>query len=220
VVKGWVLEISYLDEIASTHLYLVDAVKSGEVKPPYALSAEKQYGGVGSRGNAWEGMEGNLFLSFCMSTESLVPDLPRQSMSIYFSFLLKETLSEFGSKVWLKWPNDFYIGDKKAGGTITAVLKGNIVVCSIGLNLLKAPPEYATIDIKVEKKELLESYFLKIKRHIFWKDIFRKYKVEFLQSTGFQYFDSAAQKKLLLKDAVLQNDGSIIVENRRVYSLR
>ncbi len=214
------MEIRYLEEIASTHLFLVDSVRTGKIVPPFAVSAERQTCGVGSRGNSWKGMEGNLFLSFALHEAMLVPDLPKQSMSIYFSYLLKEVLAAFGSRVWLKWPNDFYIGDKKAGGTITAVVRGDIVVCSIGLNLKNAPSEFATLDINIAKKALLEAYFLKIKQHIFWKDIFRKYKVEFLQSTGFQYFDSAAQKKLHLKDAVLQDDGSIIVENRRIYSLR
>ena len=214
------LEIVWLDEIASTHLYLTEAIRSGKIKPPYAVSAERQTGGIGSRGNAWEGMDGNLFLSFCLNSKDLPDDLPRQSMSIYFSYLMKETLAELGSEVWLKWPNDFYLYDKKAGGTITAVLHEDIVVCSLGLNLVKSPPQYATIDIKVDKKVLLNAFFLKIKRHIFWKDIFIKYKVEFLLSTRYQYFDTAAQKKLHLKDAVLQNDGSILIENRKVYSLR
>lgn len=214
------LEIDWIDEIGSTHLWLCDAVKSGEITPPYAVSAERQTGGIGSRGNRWDGKAGNLFLSFCLDIDTLPADLPRQSMSIYFSYLMKETLAELGSEVWLKWPNDFYIADKKAGGTITAVLRHDIVICSLGLNLVEAPPEYATIDIKVDKKDLLEAFFLKIKRHFFWKDIFIKYKVEFFLSTRYQYFDTAAQKKLHLKDAVLQNDGSILIENRKVYSLR
>jgi len=175
---------------------------------------------VGMYGKGWTVIFSSLFVLISMIYPKICQDNRRQSMSIYFSFLMKETLAEFGSKVWLKWPNDFYIEDKKAGGTITAILKEKIVVCSLGLNLVKAPQNYATIDIKIDKKELLESYFLKIKRHIFWKDIFRKYKVEFLQSTRFKYFDTATQKKLHLKDAVLQNDGSIMIENRRVYSLR
>ncbi len=214
------LEIDYRKEIDSTHLFLVDAVRRGDIKPPYAIHADRQNGGIGSRGNRWEGMDGNLFLSFCMHADTLPPDLPRQSMSIYFSFLLKEVLSQYGSQVWLKWPNDFYVGQKKAGGTITAIVAEDIVVCSIGLNLLNAPENFATIDIKIDKEQLLESYFLKLKEDIFWKDIFRKYKVEFLQSRGYQYFDAATQKRVLLKDAVLQNDGSILIENRRVYSLR
>ena len=155
-----------------------------------------------------------------MDAAQLPYDLPRQSMSIYFSWLLKETLADFGSAVWLKWPNDFYIGERKAGGTITAILSDDIVVCSIGLNLKNAPEKFATIDVDIEKEELLESYFLKLKEENFWKDIFIKYKVEFLQSTKYRYFDQATQKKLSLEEAVLQDDGSILINNRRVYSLR
>ncbi len=214
------MEIHYLEEVASTHLYLLDAIKSGRLTPPVAIIADRQSGGIGSRGNTWVGLEGNLFLSFCVLKSALPADLPMQSMSIYFSFLLKETLADFGSGVWLKWPNDFYVGEKKAGGTITAVAGGDKVICSIGLNLRHAPEKFATIDINIDKKQLLESYFLKLKEDRFWKDIFIKYKVEFLQSTKYRYFDQATQTKLLLKDAVLQDDGSILIDNRRVYSLR
>lgn len=214
------LEISWLESAESTHLLLVNAIRSQRVSPPMAICARRQDSGVGSRGNRWEGGEGNLFLSFCLSGSALPKDLPRQSMSIYFSWLLKETLADFGSKVWLKWPNDFYVGRKKAGGTITAVLREDIVVCSVGLNLRSAPEKFATIDVEVDKNELLEAYFLKLKEENFWKDIFIKYKVEFLLSTGYEYFDQATQKKRSLKEAVLQNDGSILIDNRRVYSLR
>ena len=34
----------------------------------------------------------------------------------------------------IKWPNDFYIDDKKIGGTITN-LSGKYVYCGIGTNL-------------------------------------------------------------------------------------
>lgn len=214
------MEIDYLDEVASTHLWLIDAIKAHRVAPPFALSAERQGGGIGSRGNRWIGYEGNLFLSFALDAGRLPADLPRQSMSIYFSWILKETLATFGSKVWLKWPNDFYLGDKKAGGTITSILSGEIVICSIGLNLKQAPEEFAKIDVSIDKRELLESYFLKLKEERLWKDIFIKYKVEFLQSRKFRYFDQATQKRVSLEDAVLQDDGSILLQNRRVYSLR
>ncbi len=212
--------IHSLDAVDSTHLWLIEKLKSKRLAPPVAVTADRQLAGIGSRGNAWTGMEGNLFLSFGMHRSALVADLPQQSMSIYFSWLLKATLAEAGSKVWLKWPNDFYVGEKKAGGTITALVRGDIVVCSIGLNLQKAPEGFATIDIDIDKNALLASYFLKLKQDILWKDIFREYKVEFLQSTRYRYYDKTTQKKVLLKDAVLQDDGSILIENRRVYSLR
>ncbi len=214
------MEILYLDEIESTHLYLTDQIKKGKISPPFAVSAKRQSSGIGSRGNRWHSYEGNLFLSFCVRKDGLDPELPLQSISIYFSYILKELLNNFGSKVWLKWPNDFYIGDKKAGGTITSVLKDNIIICSIGLNLKSAPQNYAVLDIKTDKDILLKSYFLKLKEDIFWKDIFRKYKVEFFQSTKYSYYDKSVRKKLSLEGASLQKDGSIILNDKRIYSLR
>ncbi len=214
------LEILYLESIDSTHRYLIDALKQKSIRPPYAISAQRQLAGIGSRGNLWTGIEGNLFLSFCLYKSELPSDLPIQSMSIYFSFIFKELLSDLGSKIWLKWPNDFYIKEKKIGGTITSILHENMVVCSIGLNLLAAPHDFGVLDISVDKDKLLFDYFLKLKEDIFWKDIFRKYKVEFLQSTKYTYYDGNSAKKVSLREAELLEDGSIYLENRRIYSLR
>jgi BirA family biotin operon repressor/biotin-[acetyl-CoA-carboxylase] ligase len=214
------LEIIYLKDTTSTHKVLIAGLESGKFKPPFAISADIQTDGVGSKNNSWIGEEGNLFLSFCVDINSLPSDLPKQSMSIYFSYLLKEVLAEFGSKLFLKWPNDFYLGDKKIGGTITKILKDKFVVCSIGLNLKNAPEEFEIIDIEVDKISLIESYFLKLKQDIFWKNIFSKYQVEFSKSQRFSYYDEVLKEKVFLKDAKLQKDGAIVLNKREVYSLR
>ncbi len=214
------MEIVYLKETTSTHKVLVEKILNKSFKPPIALVADRQIAGVGSKNNRWIGYEGNLFLSFCLRLDSLPSDLPKQSMSIYFSYILKDVLAEFGSKLFLKWPNDFYLGDKKIGGCITKILKDEFVVCSIGLNLKNAPKEFEIIDIKVDKISLIESYFLKLKQVIFWKKIFSKYQVEFEKSRSFSYYDEVVKKKVSLEDAVLQKDGTIVLNNREVYSLR
>jgi BirA family biotin operon repressor/biotin-[acetyl-CoA-carboxylase] ligase len=199
---------------------LIEGLLSGEFKAPIALSAEIQTSGVGSRDNSWQGAEGNLFLSFCIDINSLPLDLPKHSMSIYFSYLLKEVFSEHHSNLFLKWPNDFYLGNKKIGGTITKVLKDEIVVCSIGVNLKNAPENFEIIDIDIDKIVLIESFFLKLKEDILWKKIFRKYKVEFEQSRRFLYYDEVLKEKVSLKDAKLLEDGAIVLNGREVYSLR
>lgn len=219
-VKGLVLEIIYLKETTSTHKVLIQKIQNSELKPPIAISAQIQTSGVGSRENSWQGGDGNLFLSFCLELDTLPHDLPKHSMSIYFSYLLKETLYEFGSKLFLKWPNDFYLGDKKIGGTITKILKGDILVCSMGINLKSSPEKFETIDININKIRLIEAFFLKLKEDILWKKIFRKYKVEFRQSQRFLYYDEIYKEKVSLKDAKLLEDGSIELNGRKVYSLR
>lgn len=214
------LEIIYLKETTSTHKRLIEGIQSGTYKAPLVLNAEVQTSGVGSRDNSWQGGDGNLFLSFCLEVDNLPADLPKNSMSIYFSYLMKETLSEFGSNLFLKWPNDFYLGDKKIGGTITKVLKDDIVVCSMGINLKNAPKDFEIIDINIDKVLLIESFFLKLKEDILWKKVFRKYRVEFRQSQRFLYYDEVQKKKVSLKDAKLLADGSIELNGREVYSLR
>jgi BirA family biotin operon repressor/biotin-[acetyl-CoA-carboxylase] ligase len=214
------LEILYLKESASTHVELIEKLQKKELKAPIALVAEVQTAGVGSRENSWIGGEGNLFLSFCIKADTLPSDLPKSSISIYFSYLLKEVLEEFGSHVFLKWPNDFYIENKKIGGTITKILKDDILVCSIGLNLKNAPENFETIDINIDKNILIKNFFLKLKQDIFWKKIFSKYRVEFEKSRCFFYHDEISKKKVSLKSAKLQEDGSILLNNRKVYSLR
>jgi BirA family biotin operon repressor/biotin-[acetyl-CoA-carboxylase] ligase len=151
--------ITYLDEVTSTHKLLIQSLKNRSLKPPIALSAEIQNSGVGSRDNSWQGFNGNLFLSFCQKIDDLPSDLPQQSISIYYSYIIKSVLEDLGSNLFLKWPNDFYIGEKKIGGTITKIIDNEIVVCSIGINLKKAPEDFEIIDINIDKKQLLKLFF-------------------------------------------------------------
>lgn len=128
-----VMKIVLLDEIDSTHTYLKNEIRKNGFTTPLCVATTLQTNGIGSRGNSWIGQKGNLFFSFVLKQEHLPDDLPLQSASIYFSFVLKLVLQEQGSNTWLKWPNDFYIEDKKIGGTITSVAK-DLIYC--GFNIL------------------------------------------------------------------------------------
>ena len=101
------MEIHYIDSIASTHQWLLNAIKSKDIYPPYALYAGEQYDGVGSRGNTWEGNRGNLFFSFCIDEKELPNDLPTSSVSIYFAWIMREVLVSRGSNIRVNWRNVF-----------------------------------------------------------------------------------------------------------------
>ncbi|MBA1438150.1 MAG: biotin--[acetyl-CoA-carboxylase] ligase [Epsilonproteobacteria bacterium] len=211
------MQILYLDEVDSTQTYLKNLLHTKQVSTPYAVSAQIQTKGVGSRNNRWDGVKGNLFLSFALPLESLPSDLKLESASIYFAYLLKEILEQEGSKLLLKWPNDFYLQDKKIGGLITNVVGENIV-CGIGLNLIAAPKKFAKLDIVIDKKILLEKYFKKIEKKILWKKVFSKYKLEFY--TNEHLFAHIGDEKVPLSGAQLEDDGSLNIDGERVYSLR
>ncbi len=207
----------YLESVGSTQTYIKELIKKKDTEPPFAVVAKKQTDGIGSRGNSWSGIDGNLFLSFAISLEDLPKDLKLESSSIYFAYLLKETLFELNSSIWLKWPNDFYIDDLKVGGMITNIV-GNTLICGVGLNSVDSPKEFGVLDITIFNDDLLELYFKKIEKKISWKQVFSKYELEFCRNQKF--FTHNNNLRILLGDAKLQSDGSIIINGERIYSRR
>jgi len=211
------LEIIYLKQVDSTHNYLKQYIKDNGYINPLAVVTTFQTNGIGSRNNSWEGRDGNLFFSFVIDKEKLPFDLPLSSASIYFSYILKDILKKYGSKVWIKWPNDFYIDNKKVGGTITTV-SGNLLYCGIGLNLLKINNEFGYLDIIIDIKIILDDYFTQLLEFPSWKNIFSKFLLEFHLSKSF--ITTIENKKVSLKDAILNDDGSLTINNKKVFGLR
>ena len=207
----------FFKSLPSTQIYLKELLKKNQEELPLAIVADRQTAGIGSRNNSWNSKEGNLFLSFALNLETLPNDLKLESASIYFSYLLKETLNSFGSKVFLKWPNDLYIGESKIGGMITNIV-GKTLVCGVGVNLEKKDEIFVALDIKVEKKELLERYFLNIEKRVLWKQVFSKFQLEF--QTNQKFFTHINGEKVSLSEAELQDDGSLLINGQKVYSLR
>jgi len=217
MVKDWSVTTTYLKNVDSTQVYLKKLLQNKNLQLPHAVVADMQTNGLGSRDNSWQGMKGNLFLSFAIPLDSLPDDLKIESSSIYFAYILKDVLNNLNSLVWLKWPNDFYINDFKIGGMITNVV-GTTLVCGIGLNLVSSPYEFTILDIKISKDKLLKEYFKKIEKKLLWKQVFSKYKLEFYRNKKFYTHNKSL--KISMDNASLQEDGSIIINGERIYSLR
>ena len=94
------MTIYWLDTVDSTQRYLKDALKNGELQVPVAVAAHKQTEGTGSRGNRWEGVDGNLFLSFALKRDALPDDLKLESASIYLTYILKEVFISFRKQIF------------------------------------------------------------------------------------------------------------------------
>lgn len=211
------MELIYLESVDSTHEYLKNFVKENKDCNKLCIYTNYQINGVGSRGNSWIGKRGNLFFSFVLDKKFLPNDLLMQSASIYFSYILKIVLKNHGSNVWIKWPNDFYLDNSKIGGTITT-LSNNLLYCGIGLNLMDVSEEFKGLDIKIDGKKLLIEYFEIINKRVEWKDILKEYMIEFQESQ--KLFATVDGKKISLSNAILNNDGSINLNGKKVYSLR
>ncbi|MCW8896162.1 biotin--[acetyl-CoA-carboxylase] ligase, partial [Sulfurimonas sp.] len=206
------MQTLYLDTLSSTQKYLKELIKEKKISLPYAVVANSQTDGIGSRENSWKGLDGNLFLSFAIALEDLPKDLKLESASIYFSYILKETLEELNSQVWIKWPNDFYIDNKKIGGMITNIVEDKLV-CGVGLNIANAPEYFAKLDIEVSRDELVEIYLKRIEKNVSWKQVFSKFKLEFYKNQNF--FTHNESLRISLEDACLKDDGSIVINGKR-----
>ncbi len=212
------MEILYLKEVDSTHSYLKNYIRENGYKNPLLVYTQNQTNGIGSRDNNWNGKDGNLFFSFVIEKDLLPKDLPFQSFSIYFSYILKEIFKDIGSKVWIKWPNDFYIEDKKIGGTITN-LSSKYVYCGIGINLTPVSDKFSGhLDVEIDVNNLLNLYSKKIEEFQAWKEIFSKYLIEFDLSKNFKA--TIDNQKISLKDAILNEDGSIQIYGKKVFNAR
>ncbi len=211
------MQTYWLESVDSTQKYLLAALKSGALCAPVCVAARYQSAGIGSRGNLWIAQEGNLFFSMAIARPGLPEDLKLESSSIYFMFQFQELLRSLGSKVWLKWPNDLYLGALKVGGCITT-LSGDNVVCGIGINVARAPEGFGVLDITCNTEVLLEAYLKKFLRPMLWKQVFINYRLEFeLYRSHEAYIND---NNISFIDAIMMEDGSLMSQGRRMYSQR
>lgn len=211
------MEVLSFNTLPSTQIYLLEALKKGELQTPVAVITAEQSDGVGSRDNKWSGGEGNFFASVAISLDALPEDLPLSSASIYFSFIMKKVLIEYNKNVWLKWPNDFYLDDEKIGGTITQKVQ-NSLICGIGINLKNSQNGYSSLAVDIKPDLLLEKYLFALQKFPKWKQVFSEYQVEFELSRRFSAHIENLKESL--KDARLEGDGSLLINGKKVFSLR
>lgn len=211
------MEIYWFEKLESTQTHLIEGLKNGNYKAPVAIGTDIQTLGKGSRGNQWIGEKGNLFFSLAIERSILPEDLKLESSSIYLAFLMKELLTAKNSQVWLKWPNDFYLDNKKIGGLITNMVNDTLV-CGIGINLLSAPENFGILDVPTEPYVLAKAYCERFENLPSWKQIFSNYQIEFENSRNF--FTHNNNEKVTLEKAVLLEDGSLMCDGQRIFSLR
>ncbi|CAL1521382.1 biotin--[acetyl-CoA-carboxylase] ligase [Chitinophaga sp. MM2321] len=128
-----------LDEIDSTNNYAMEQVNSGQVTSGTAWFTSNQTAGKGTRGKQWIANPGDIMALTVALQPAMLP-LSRQFMlSVAITLATTDYLSTLaGDETNIKWPNDIYWRDRKAGGIlIENVLRGNVwhyAIIGIGLN--------------------------------------------------------------------------------------
>lgn len=132
------LRLLHLDRVDSTNRVALDAARAGEPEG-LVVVADTQDAGRGRQGRAWIGEPERSLLFSVM----LRPRVPLQEAWVYTlvaGLAALHAAEEAGVEgCWLKWPNDLYIGERKAGGVLcelhTSGRSLDAVVVGVGLNL-------------------------------------------------------------------------------------
>ena len=109
-----------------------------------AVAARGQVAGHGTRGRAWIGATGNVFLTVALPLASL-PVAPISLLPLRIGTLIvPEITRRLGAAttraaVTLKWPNDVLIGADKVAGVLIEMDASGSVLVGVGVNLRYAP---------------------------------------------------------------------------------
>jgi BirA family transcriptional regulator, biotin operon repressor / biotin---[acetyl-CoA-carboxylase] ligase len=129
-----------LDSVDSTNNYAMARAHAGLAKHGNAFFTHRQTKGKGQRGKSWQtGTAENIAISIVIDPEPL-----QQQQQFHLSVAVALACFDFfnkygGDETKIKWPNDLYWRDRKAGGVlIETIVRGSSwkwAVVGIGINV-------------------------------------------------------------------------------------
>jgi BirA family biotin operon repressor/biotin-[acetyl-CoA-carboxylase] ligase len=100
------------------------------------LRAERQTGGKGRQGRAWQSPPGNLHASTLVRLGA--DDPPPATLALVAAVALHEVASIYAPSTTIKWPNDLLFDGAKLSG-ILLERHGDAIVIGFGVNLVTSP---------------------------------------------------------------------------------
>ena len=202
-------KVYFLPQCHSTNDELLSLARQSNEPEGTVLYTNDQTRGKGQRGNIWLAEPGkNILMSILLRPKQISPS-DQYYLNLIAGLALVDSLKEYNvQQLSLKWPNDIYIGEKKAGGVlIENNLRSNrleYAVLGIGLNvnqqafsLKKATSLFLEINREINCDNLIDSilfyienWYLKLKAGdlqnilssyqslLFWRGELHRYKSE------------------------------------------
>jgi len=134
-------EVVFMPECHSTNSFALDRCQ--QMPPPLdgtVVITDNQFGGRGQRGNAWKAAPGENLTFSIIVKPGFLAIADQFLLNVCTALAVADLLNYEGChEVSVKWPNDVYIGKKKACGILVeSQIRGNQLVWSvigIGLNI-------------------------------------------------------------------------------------
>lgn len=129
-----------LTVVESTNIYAMDHLQANLAAHGTAFFAHHQTAGKGQRGKSWSAEPGNnIALSVIVDSSFLSPS-HQFPLSVMVALAVHDLFNKYTTDdTFIKWPNDIYWRDRKAGGILieNLIKSGNLggSVVGIGLNI-------------------------------------------------------------------------------------
>ena len=136
--------IHHFEELSSTNAHALELLSKSKPSEGTVISASNQLEGRGQHGSIWEtAANQNITLSVILYPTFLLP-----KHQFWLSQAVALAVHDFVSavlphkKIYIKWPNDIYVEDKKIAGILiqNSINNAGIIssVIGIGLNVLQS----------------------------------------------------------------------------------
>jgi len=129
-----------LEKVDSTNNYAMAMVQKGDAISSCGVFAREQTAGKGRRGKAWKSKSGENVILTVTEQMQWLPVQHQFQLSMAVALGCLDLVSKYiKENIKIKWPNDIFINDRKAGGIlIENAVKGNLwqwAIIGIGLNI-------------------------------------------------------------------------------------
>jgi len=122
-------------ETGSTNDDVADLARDGAPEGLW-LRAERQTGGKGRQGRAWDSPAGNLHASTLVRLQP--GDPPAPTLALVAAVALHQAIRPHAPEARIKWPNDLLVHGAKLAG-ILLERQGDAVILGFGVNLAHHP---------------------------------------------------------------------------------
>jgi BirA family biotin operon repressor/biotin-[acetyl-CoA-carboxylase] ligase len=133
------MNIIRIKSTGSTNLFLKDLLQERVLEEGTAVLAEFQTSGRGQTGTHWESENGKNIICSIIFYPDFLPFEQRFIFSETIALGVKKALDRYIENVFIKWPNDIYVNDRKIAGILieNEITDRKIIrsIAGIGLNV-------------------------------------------------------------------------------------
>ena len=204
-----------LDSVDSTNNYAMAQIRDGCAEHGVAYFSYEQTMGKGRRGKEWQAQKGkNIILSIILKPDTLT--IYRQfNLSIATSLACFDFFKNYaGENTKIKWPNDLFWNDRKAGGIlIENIINGNRwqwSIIGIGININQIEFDITNSFLPVSLKQITGKDFnvIELAKELY-DHVMKRY--DQLQNNGYEKMFAEYNQHLfcLHKKVKLKKDNAV-----------